>query len=166
MQRPRTRSKDPVAQSAPGRHPIGTPSGLSPNTGPLACAAWLVERGITCADNRWFVIAAFDAAPDAQLESFDEDSATRFQVELFSEEWGFRFCHRGRVSWVRITDIAFAHGRDDHDLLASKPRLKDIGKMLRALEKRYDLSFDRTRPLTRTSISGAEDAVREWARSI
>jgi hypothetical protein len=148
------------------RHPIGTPPGLSSNTGPLACAAWLVDRGLSAAPVSWTIVIAFDAAGDAKIDSFDEATATRFQLELFPEEWGFRFCHRGRASWIRITDIAFAHGRDEHELLAERPRLKDIGQILRRLESRHEIAFDRTRPLIDSTIAESDQPLRIWAATL
>src|SRR5688572_1964560 len=99
---------------------------MSPNTGPLASAAWLLARELFPRDPRWFVELEFVAGED-----------TRLVIEIYAEEWGFAFHHAGRVSWIRVTDIAFVHGRDEHELLADTPTLRDIGRLIARLERRY-----------------------------
>ncbi|HZO16302.1 MAG TPA: hypothetical protein VFB62_23675, partial [Polyangiaceae bacterium] len=142
------------------------PQGLSPHTGPLASAAWLLARELHTHAPRWSVTVAFDMAEGAIATELDLAGASRFQIEIFAEEWGFRFCHQGRVSWIRVTDIAFVHGRDDHELLRQTPALRDIGKLLRALECRHDLVFRRDRALIATTLPGAEPAIMEWSTSL
>lgn len=144
------------------RLPIGTPSGLSPHTGPLASAAWLVARGLSPREPRWYVAIVLDTAVEASAE-LDMTTATRFQLEIFAEEWGFMFCHAGQTSWIRVTDIPFVHGRDDHALLAQTPPLREINMLVRRLEERHDIAFGRD-PLVRTSLLGAESAIADWAR--
>jgi hypothetical protein len=137
------------------RHPIGTPRGTSPNTGPLAAAAWLLARGLFPRDPRWFVEVELVAGED-----------TRFVIEVYTEEWGIAFHHAGRVSWIRVTDIPFVHGRDEHDLLGEVPTLRDIGSLVSTLERRYGIRFPRD-PMIRTSLSdGAESNIRHWARTL
>ena len=148
-------------------HPILTPSsGLSPHTGPLASAAWLVARGLLPNGPRWYVTLAFDVDEAATFEELDLQTSTRFQIEIFSEEWGFRFCHRGRISWIRITDIPFVHGRDDYALLRETPALRNIGTLMRAQERLHDVAFARYRPLIQTSLVGADHTLREWAATL
>ena len=134
-------------------HPIGTPSGLSPNTGPLAAAAWLLARGLFARDSRWFV--------EIQLAAGE----TQFVIEIYAEEWGFAFRHQGRVSWIRVTDIPFVHGRDEHLLLAEAPKLRDIGKLIAKLEARYQVAFPRT-PEIRTNLADPENCIRDWASKL
>ena len=139
-----------------GIHPIGTPQiGMSPNTGPLASAAWLAALDIVPTSLRWSV--------EIGLPASDE---SRFKLEVYSEEWGFSFAYRDRVSWIRVTDIRFVHGRDDHDLLPITPPLREIATLVKTLETRYDLAFDRARANVRTSIPAAEEAVLAWARAL
>ena len=91
---------------------------------------------------------------------------TRFKLDIYSEEWGYAFSYRERVSWIRVTDIRFVHGRDDHDLLSVTPPLREIQSLIGTLEKRYDLAFDRDRANVCTTIPGAEPALVGWVRSL
>lgn len=143
-------------------HPIGTPTnGISPNTGPLATAAWLLARGLASPDPRWFLEVTLDVSRPAS----DGDETTQLRIELYSEEWGFWLRRDGKVSWVRVTDVPFVHGRDEHALLRDTPALKNIGRLVRALEERFGVQFDRGAPSIRTSLVDAEPAVREWIAS-
>jgi hypothetical protein len=128
--------------------------GLSPNTGPLASAAWLVARGLFPREPRWFV--------ELELVA-DED--TRLVIEIYAEEWGFAFHHADRVSWIRITDIAFVHGRDEHGLLVEAPTLRDIGRLITRLERRYGIELART-PTIKTSLVDADATIRDWAATL
>lgn len=93
---------------------------------------------------------------------FDERTASRFHLDLYSEEWGFLFCHRGQLSRIRVTDVAFVHGRDDHHLLDATPALPDIGGLLRSLERRHQIVFRRDLALVRSDLPNVEPAVRRW----
>jgi hypothetical protein len=140
-------------------HPIGTPNkGISPNTGPLASAAWLVTRGLSSQEPRWYVEVTIGTAG----ASLDVESVTLLRLELYSEEWGFWFRHDDKISWIRVTDVPFVHGRDDHALLGETPPLKHLGRIVRVLENRFAVRFDVERASIRTSLFGAEPAIREW----
>ena len=166
MERPRTRSRNNLRRIGPGRRALGTSNGLSLNTGALASAAWLASRALVPSDPKWFVAVAFDLDERATLTDLDELEATRFQLDIFAEEWGFRFCHQGRASWIRVTDIAFVHGRDDHGLFRKTRRLKHIGDTLREVERRYCISFPRERALIATNVRDPDSAIRAWAASL
>lgn len=159
MNRPRTRSRRGIKTGGlllSGIHPLGTPqTGLSPNTGPLAAAAWLASLDIVPPSQRWSVEIALPAAGES-----------RFKLDVYSEEWGYSFAYGDRVSWIRVTDIRFVHGRDDHDLLPITPPLRNIATLLSKIESRYDLAFDRERVQVRTNIPGAEPALLAWAREL
>jgi hypothetical protein len=136
-------------------HPIRTPGGLSTNTGPIASAAWLAARELFPKEPKWHVeIGLFDGA------------GARLDLEIYAEEWGFRFQHGGRESWIRITDVPFVHGRDDHQLLRTTPPLREIGGLVRELEHRHGLAFDRARAALRTTIADSDDAIRSWIRAL
>ena len=138
-----------------GPHPLGTPRTFSPNTGALAAAAWLLDRGILPDQERWFV----------ELDLGGTDSTgreTRFVLEVYSEEWGFQVHHLGQTSWIRVTDVPFVHGRDDHGMLARIPRLREIGLFVRELERRFRVHFDRDAARIHTSIPDAEPVLRAW----
>jgi len=144
-------------------HPLGSP-GLSPHTGPLAAAAWLAARELSTRDPRWSVDIVLDAAPAATFEP--HDASTRFHIEIYSEEWGYSFRHQRRTSWIRVTDIPFVHGRDDHQLLIDTPKLREIGKLVRTLERRYRIALRQHPPLIRTSLPNAEAVIRGWATDL
>jgi hypothetical protein len=129
-------------------HPIPTPAGV--NTGPLATAAWLVARGLFPKERNWFVEVVL-TAPGA-----------RFEIEIYDTEWGFAFRHDDRVSWIRVTDIPFIHGRDEFALLDETHGLRSIGDVLRVVEQRYDLAFLREHATIRTNVENGEPAIREW----
>jgi hypothetical protein len=126
------------------------------NTGPLAAAAWLAELGLTPSEKRWFV----------ELDVGTGPRSTRFQLDIYAEEWGYRFHHDGRRSWIRVTDIPFVHGADDHELLAVTPPLRNIGRVMRDLEARYEIELPRDDVSVRTNVDGAESIVRAWARML
>lgn len=155
MNRPRTRSRPKVAELRV--HPIGTPpAGSPPNTGPLASAAWLVALELLPTVPRWFVELVYDAP----------EHDTQFQLEIFAEEWGYRFRHAGKTSWIRVTDIPFAHGQDDHGLLRETPKLRDIGRLLRKLETRFGIELANRVPAISTNIEGGEPVILAWARDL
>jgi hypothetical protein len=128
----------------------------------LATAAWLLARGLVPHASRWHVQVTIGTSDPV----VDEDAATLFRVELFSEEWGFWFRHAGKTSWIRVTDMPFVHGRDDHDLLAATPSLKNIGNLLRTLERRFDFEMQPRCALLRTNLIGAEIAIRDWLAAL
>ncbi len=137
------------------------------NAGVLAARAWLAERGVRAPDGqRWHADITL-AVSDAPAEpAFNLDTDTRFRIEIYSEEWGFFFCHGGHASWIRITDIPFVHGRDDFKLLELTPPLKELSRLVRVLENRHTIRFRREHALVRTNVAGAEPAVRRWVLSL
>jgi hypothetical protein len=135
-------------------HPISTPRGLSANTGPIASAAWLAAREIYPKEPRWHAVATL------------EHDAARFEIEIFAEEWGFKFQLASRESWIRITDQPFVHGRDDHDLLGATPPLRHIGKLVRKLESTHTIQFDRRKARIDTTIPEGEPAIRAWLETL
>ena len=124
------------------------------NTGPLATASWLLSRGLTPPSNKWNVQVTLRVA-EAEL-----------RIELFGEEWGFRFEHADKVSWIRVTDLPFVHGRDEHELLKDTPSLKNFGALLHKLERRFSIDFDRDQGEIETSLRDAEPAIRDWLASL
>jgi hypothetical protein len=142
---------------SPTRHPIGTPRGLSTNTGPIASAAWLAARELYPRDPKWRV--------EIEL-AVSTEQPTRFELEIYAEEWGYRFSAGERMSWIRVTDVPFIHGRDDHSLLRSTPSLREIGALLRELEDKHAIAFDRDNAVVRTTIDGGEAAIRTWLETL
>lgn len=103
---------------------------------------------------------------DRAPSEFDEAAATRFHISIYTEEWGIYFCHGGHSSWIRITDIAFVHGRDDFKLLDVIPALKDIGSLMRRLEHHNGFRFQRQHAVITTNLPAIEPAVRTWIASL
>ena len=100
------------------------------------------------------------------LVEVDEVIDTSFRIEVFSEEWGIFFCHLGQASWIRVTDVAFVHGRDDFHLLPLMPPLKDLGTLLRTIERTYGIRFRREHGSVRTNVPRAEAAARQWLKTL
>lgn len=135
--------------------------------GALAASSWLSARSIGAGGLlRWNAEIALDVVDGPAPEEFDDHVASRFHIDIYSEEWGFYFCHGGRASWIRVTDIPFVHGRDDFAVLSATPPLDEIGSLLQALESRYTIAFRRDRALVRTNLPQAEAAIRAWVLSL
>ena len=126
------------------------------HAGALAAAAWLTDRGLTSEQSRWFV----------EIELSAPGSDTRLQLDVYAEEWGFQLAHRGATSWIRVTDVAFVHGRDDHALLARTPELHHVGAFIAELEREHGIRFDRDASVIRTRLPHAERVVRAWVASL
>jgi hypothetical protein len=146
---------------------LASNGGLPTTAGMLAARAWLQSRQLSPPSlvrwNATILLAPFDHEPAPEV---DESRDTRFRIEIYSEEWGFFFCHHGRASWIRITDVPFVHGRDDHQLLALAPALRDIGVLMRKLEKQHVLQFKREHALIRTNLPNSETAIRSWVQGL
>jgi len=137
------------------------------SVGATAAATWLRARRIGSPDpTRWHVEVALDVANGPARADYDEATATRFHIDIYAEEWGHYFCHGGRSSWIRVTDLAFVHGRDDHQLLTLTPPLPDVGRLVRQLEQRHGVRFMREHALIRTNLPTAERAVRQWVEAL
>lgn len=114
----------------------------------------------------WEVEIGLDIVDAPATLAFNTARATRLQIYIYSDEWGFRFCHGGRESWIRITDIPFVHGRDDHRLLTATPPLKSLGMFVRALEAQHGVKFQRRHAAIATSISNSEAIIRSWLATL
>jgi hypothetical protein len=138
------------------------------NAGAIAAASWLRSLGLNPPPGllRWHVEISLDVVNRPARVEFDEQRDTRFHIDIYSEEWGFLFCHVGRVSWIRITDIPFVHGRDDHQLLAQTPALDNIGELLRAVEQKHQIYFFREHAMIRTNVVAAEHLIRRWLQQL
>ena len=140
---------------------------MSTTAGMRAAQAWLAARGLSAPTlTRWhatIVLGTEDGAPALEL---DERVETRLRIEIYSEEWGYFFCHGGRASWIRVTDVPFVHGRDDFKLLAMTRSLEDLGTLVRSLEQQHGLVFRRDHAVIRTNVANAEVAIRQWVESL
>jgi hypothetical protein len=129
---------------------------------------WIASVGLDAPPGtlRWHAEISLDVVDGPARAEFDDRVDTRFHIDVYSEEWGFFFCHAGRVSWIRVTDIPFVHGRDDHQLLAQTPSLGAIGELIRRVETMYTVRFHRQHAIIRTNIAAAEPLLRRWLRSL
>ena len=143
-------------------------SEASGSVGGQAAVGWLRARSISTPPTtlRWHVEIAMGLEPAPPPSDFDETKTSRFHLDVYSEEWGVFFCHGGKASWIRVTDLAFVHGRDDHELLAIVPPLRDIASLLRELERRHGIRYQREHATIRTNLANAEPAIRAWLRTL
>jgi hypothetical protein len=140
---------------------------VSPSLGATAAAQWFQARRLSSTGLlRWHVEIAMSVLDAPAPVVFDEATATRFHLDIYSEEWGVLFCHAGRCSWIRVTDIAFVHGRDDFGLLASMPLLREVGVLLRRLEHHHGVRLQRQHASIRTNLAQAEPAIRRWIATL
>lgn len=137
------------------------------SVGAQSAARWLSDRGIPITPGqRWHIEIALDVVDVPAPVDYDEKSATRFHLDIYSEEWGHYFCHGGRCSWIRVTDLAFVHGKDEHHLLGLTPSLRDIGQLLRHLEQKFAIRFRRDLARIRTNLPGVEHKIRQWLAAL
>jgi hypothetical protein len=135
--------------------------------GMLAARQWVTARGLTPPSvTRWHATILLGTEEHSPELEIDERRETRFRIEIYSEEWGFFFCHAGRSSWIRVTDIPFVHGRDDFRLLPLTPPLHDVGHFLRRLESQHAVQFQREHARLTTNLVDAEPELRRWVRSL
>ena len=164
-----SRERAASGRSAVERKPVTASSGggaSSTTAGALAAATWLRSRGVSPTVTRWHVEIALDVINDRAPTDYDDTRATRFHLNIYTEEWGVYFLHRGRSSWIRVTDIAFVHGRDEYKLLGLVPALKDVGRLLRQLEQSHEIKFQRQHAAVHTNMPQSERAIREWIASL
>jgi hypothetical protein len=135
--------------------------------GAQAATGWLTSRRLANPGlMRWHVEIAMGTGDQPVPVEFDEHIATRFHIAIYSEEWGVFFCHDGRWSWIRVTDIAFIHTRDDFGLLTWVPPLDQLGALLRRVEREHQVSFRRDRAVVDTNLANAEPAIRTWLQTL
>ena len=124
-------------------------------TGPKATAAWLAERGLYAPPSgKWRVsIALADdlIAPTAHLHLYIE-----------SHEWGFRFSRDNMFTWIRVQELPRVQERDDFELLAHTPALRNVSSVVQHLEDRLKLRFRRAHASIRTNLLDADDKIRLW----
>src|SRR5689334_6122378 len=101
----------PLDKSTRGKVETGGASNLT--AGALAASTWLRNLATAPAQPQWHVEVSLDVLDVIAPLEFDETTASRFHIDIYSSEWGLYVCHGGQSSWIRITDVAFMHGRDD-----------------------------------------------------
>jgi hypothetical protein len=135
--------------------------------GSIAALAWLRERDPAATSNdRWYAEIALDVTDAAADYDFDETTATRFHLDIYREEWGVWFCHRGQSSRIVCSDAIRVHGADHYNLLAIMPRLRDIGGLIRRLESAYGIQFARHHAAVCTNLPALETAIRAWVQAL
>lgn len=132
----------------------------------IAVGAWLSSRGLVPPVNQpWSIDVAF-AVSDGRAAITPASIGTSFQLRVHPDEWMYSFCHAGRVSSIRVVDVPGVIDRDDHQLLAQTPPLRDVGQLVRKLEQRYGIYFQRRSASCRSTLPGAEPVVLAWATSL
>jgi hypothetical protein len=136
--------------------------------GAAEAAAWCAARAISTDDRaRWNVNIALDVVDRPAAQVFASDTDTRFHLDIYRDEWGFVFVHRGKTSHVRRTaGDQFVNGADDHALLAKMPALAEVGAFVRALEAKHKIAFKRAHAHVRTNVSGGAAAIRAWLATL
>jgi hypothetical protein len=133
------------------------------HAGMLAAAAWLQARGLR---NRtgagWDVAIALDVSNLPASPCIKNPADSRFHIAISAAEWGFFFCHRGRASWIRVTDVPFVNECDDHGLVHNVPPLRDLGRLIQTVERSNGILFRRLRASVRTNLVDAEPQIRGW----
>lgn len=132
-----------------------TLASLGKTVGAVESNAWLSQRGLSARQAQWYV----------EVEIISDTPGVRFEINIYPEEWGFVFRDGIRVTSIRVTDIAFVHGLDDHGLLRHTPALERISDLLGKLEQRYGMAFDRERPAVRSNLVDATAVVAPWLGS-
>ena len=126
---------------------------VSTTIGAIASAAWVVRRGLNVSRvEHWYV--------EITIPSDHDD--TRFEINIYPEEWGVVFRRGSRVSSIRVTDIAFVHGNDDHRLHALVRDLEGVDELLCVIEQRFEVTLFRMRAMVRSNLPGAARVVRPW----
>lgn len=109
---------------------------------------------------------ALDVVDAPATVSFDGRTDSRFHLSISANEWGFFFCHRGLVSWIRVTTVVTVHDRDEHDLRGSVPPLRDLCGFLRNLQATHKIKLRREYASVRTSLpADAVAAIRDWVKT-
>jgi hypothetical protein len=145
------------------------PRGSTVTAGGLAASTWLANRSIAVpAGARWHVEIALGVTATPPPLHVDRESSgtTMFHLDIYAEEWGFHVSTPGKSSWIRVTDIAFVHGRDEFQLLAVCPPLKDIGLLVRRFEQMHRVRFQRQLATITTNLDHAEPPIRSWLTSL
>jgi hypothetical protein len=127
-------------------------------TGASESARWLEERGLdTSRVTRWFV--------EITMETNDL-APSKFELNIYPEEWGFILRSGPRVSSLRVTDVPFVHGRDDHHLLDRVTSLDRIGELVARIESEQEIKFQRRDAVVRSNLVRASSVVRSWLNTI
>jgi hypothetical protein len=148
----------PSSANSSGGFKIPRPS---PTVGATAVTQWLRENGLELAATDWKATIILPVMLRDVLAS-SQPVETRFEVELEPDKWRLCFSHAGQTSRIRVADMAAVDGCDDHNLLVITPQLRDLGRLLRQLERRHALRFHRDSAEVRTEHPPIKDAALRW----
>jgi hypothetical protein len=127
--------------------------------GSRASAAWLEQRGLDARQTpHWYV--------EITLAARHASDEVAFALNIYPEEWGYVLRAGSRVSSIRVTDVVFVHGKDDHQLLPLTPELDHVGELIALIETRTLVAFRRSRAAVRSNLVRASSVVRAWLHSI
>lgn len=147
--------------------PAVTPTlGVPVTMGSVDSSDWLKQLGIRAIDQHWFVEVALGVDDTPLAEPWRGDRDTRFHIYIYPQEWGFLFSHAAQVSWIRVADRSYVHGRDDYDLVTNTPPLRELSAFARDLERKHQLAFRRDHVLVRTNLPAIDEQVRDWAAAL
>jgi hypothetical protein len=109
---------------------------------------------------------ALDVVDEPASEVYWGDTATRFHLDVYTDEWGVMFIHGGKTSHVRkIGDLLDGSG-DPHGLQRRLPALSEIATLVRALEAEHGIAFKRDHALVRTNLAGGKKLVGAWIATL
>jgi len=159
--------KKPAAKARPKPRPKAKAASEGASTGAAESAAWVAARGLSTAGKaRWSAKISLDVVDAPASEVYTGTTATRFQLELYRDEWGFKFVYKGKTSHLRKTGEVFVNGHDEHKLVKQMPALAELGAFVRALETRHGIAFQRPHAHIRSNLAGAQAALREWLATL
>jgi len=141
---------------------------MAPLAANPSVAAWLSARGLFPQSGKaWRVTIALDVVERPAPAIFSRFADTRLHLTIQSSQWELMFCHGDRVSTLLIANgVATARDRDEHRLAGVVPALSRIGTLVRELEHRYGIFFQRHHARIEAEIPGSEPIVRAWVSSL
>jgi hypothetical protein len=141
---------------------------MTPLAANPSVTAWLSARGLFPPSGKaWRVAIALDVVDRPAPPIFSRFADTRLQLTIQSAQWELMFCHGDRVSTLGIANgVATARDRDEHRLSGVVPALSRVGTLVRELEHRYGIFFQRNHARIESDLPGSEPIVRAWVSSL
>ena len=131
-----------------------TTRSIKPN-GPRGTAAWLAGRGLSVPPHaQWRVMIVLDDDPVAPT--------TELYIVIDRAEWGVRLVRADGVSWIRVSDSPHVCERDDFGLLGKVPRLRDLSRLVEAVEEQFGIRFRKQYPTILSNLPKSETKIRLW----
>lgn len=114
--------------------------------------AWLTDCGVDVSRFRhWWVEFKLVA-----------EAGTRLSVRVDADRWGLSFTHSEKHSTISFAGDDVELRRDDHGIVHEAKDPSELGRLLCALERRYDIQFQRWLPEVRSNVPSAIPRVRQW----